>query len=160
MLSLECDLRVLGEASSVANGADLVGTEQPEVAVVELQLPNGGSDGLELNTRIAEIVPSTRYPLLTSHARPGYLKQALAQGVLTFLPETTSAAQFAAAVRDVAAGRRAIDAETISSSDSPHTLREADVLEFAADVAPIEQTARRAYLPEGIVCNYLSSAQA
>lgn len=162
MLSLEEDLEVLGEASSVAEGAHLVGGTSPDVAVVDLQLPDG--DGLELCERIAELSPATRCLVLTSHARPGYLKRALAQGVLGFLPKTTSAEQLARAVRSVAAGRRAIDpelaAETISSGDSPLTPREADVLEYAADGAPVEQIARRAHLAEGTVRNYLSSAQA
>lgn len=162
MLSLEEDLEVGGEAGSVADGVRLAGAERPDVAVVDLQLPDG--DGLELCERIAEVSPATRCLVLTSHARPGYLKRALAQGVLGFLPKTTSAEQLARAVRAVAAGRRAIDpelaAETISSGDSPLTPREADVLEFAADGAPVEQIARRAHLAPGTVRNYLSSAQA
>jgi two-component system response regulator DesR len=162
MLSLEEDLEVLGEASSVEEGAHLAGSAQPDVAVVDLQLPDG--DGLDLCARIAEASPTTRCLVLTSHARPGYLKRALAQGVLGFLPKTSSAEQLARAVRAVAAGRRAIDpelaAETISSGDSPLTPREADVLEFAADGAPVEQIARRAHLAPGTVRNYLSSAQA
>ena len=162
MLSLEPDLDVRGEAATVADGARLAETEHPDVAVLDLQLPDG--DGLELAARIADLSPATRCLILTSHARPGYLKRALAQGVLGFLPKTTSADQLARAVRAVAAGRRVIDpelaAETISSGDSPLTPREADVLEFAADGAPIEQIARRAHLAEGTVRNYLSSAQA
>ncbi|ATG50256.1 DNA-binding response regulator [Brachybacterium vulturis] len=162
MLSLEADLEVRGEAATVADGVRLVGAEQPDVAVLDLQLPDG--DGLELAARIAEASPATRCLILTSHARPGYLKRALAQGVLGFLPKTTSADQLARAVRAVADGRRVIDpelaAETISSGDSPLTPREADVLEFAADGAAIEQIARRAHLAEGTVRNYLSSAQA
>lgn len=84
--------------------------------------------------------------------------------MLGFLPKTAAAGDLAAAVRTVAAGRRAIDpelaAETISSGDSPLTPREADVLEYAADGAPVDQIARRAHLAEGTVRNYLSSAQA
>lgn len=162
MLSLEDDLDVRGEAATVADGARLAQAEQPDVAVLDLQLPDG--DGLELATRIGQVSSATRCLILTSHARPGYLKRALAQGVLGFLPKTTSADQLARAVRSVAAGRRVIDpelaAETISSGDSPLTPREADVLEFAADGAAIEQIARRAHLAEGTVRNYLSSAQA
>lgn len=162
MLSLEDDLDVRGEAATVADGAELARDEQADVAVLDLQLPDG--DGLALAARIAEVSPATRCLILTSHARPGYLKRALAQGVLGFLPKTTSADQLARAVRAVAAGRRVIDpelaAETISSGDSPLTPREADVLEFAADGAAIEQIARRAHLAEGTVRNYLSSAQA
>src|SRR5699024_12360489 len=97
--------------------------------------------GLELAARIGEASPATRCLVLTSHARPGYLKRTLAQGVLGFLPKTSSADQLARAVRSVAAGRRVIDpelaAETISSGASPLTPREADALEFAADCAPV-----------------------
>lgn len=162
MLSLEDDLDVRGEAATVADGVRLAQSAQPDVAVLDLQLPDG--DGLGLAARIAEVSPATRCLLVTSHSRPGYLKRALAQGVLGFLPKTTSADQLARAVRSVASGRRAIDpelaAETISSGDSPLTPRESDVLEYAADGAAIEQIARRAHLAEGTVRNYLSSAQA
>ncbi|ATG56040.1 DNA-binding response regulator [Brachybacterium ginsengisoli] len=162
MLSLEEDLQVVGEAASVVAGASLAATERPDVAVLDLQLPDG--DGLELADRIAQASPTTRCLILTSHARPGYLKRALAQGVLGFLPKTTSADQLARAVRSVHGGRRVIDpelaAETISSGDSPLTPREADVLEYAADGATVDRIASRAHLAEGTVRNYLSSAQA
>ncbi|UYG17387.1 response regulator transcription factor [Brachybacterium huguangmaarense] len=162
MLDLEDDLHVVGQAATVADGLALVASERPDVDVVDLQLPDG--DGLDLCAATASRSPATRCLVLTSHARPGYLKRALEQGVLGFLPKTTSADVLAAAVRSVAAGRRAIDpelaAETIASGDSPLTPREADVLEYAADGAGIAQIARRAHLAEGTVRNYLSSAQA
>ncbi|UVY84255.1 response regulator transcription factor [Brachybacterium sp. NBEC-018] len=162
MLSLEEDLDVVGEASSCAEGEELAQRLQPQVALLDLQMPDG--DGLELARRVAAVSPATRVLVVTSHARPGYLKRALAEGVLGFLPKTAAAGELAAAVRTVAAGRRAIDpelaAETISSGDSPLTPREADVLEYAADGAPVDQIARRAHLAEGTVRNYLSSAQA
>ncbi|MCT1385476.1 response regulator transcription factor [Brachybacterium sp. p3-SID1565] len=162
MLSLEEDIDVVAQASSAAEGVRATSEHTPDVAVVDLQLPDG--DGLEICAAIAEHSPATRCMILTSHARPGYLKRALEQGILGFLPKTTSAPQLAEAVRAVAAGRRAIDpelaAETISSGDSPLTPRESDVLEYAADGASIDQIARRAHLAEGTVRNYLSNAQA
>lgn len=162
MLGLEEDIDVVAQASSAAEGIRTASEHTPDVAVVDLQLPDG--DGLEICAAIAERSPATRCMILTSHARPGYLKRALEQGILGFLPKTTSAPQLAEAVRAVAAGRRAIDpelaAETISSGDSPLTPRESDVLEYAADGASIDQIARRAHLAEGTVRNYLSNAQA
>ena len=162
MLGLEEDIDVVAQASSAAEGIRTASEHTPDVAVVDLQLPDG--DGLEICAAIAEHSPATRCMILTSHARPGYLKRALEQGILGFLPKTTSAPQLAEAVRAVAAGRRAIDpelaAETISSGDSPLTPRESDVLEYAADGASIDQIARRAHLAEGTVRNHLSNAQA
>jgi two-component system response regulator DesR len=73
-----------------------------------------------------------------------------------------SAATLAEVVRTVHNGGRYVDpqlaAEAISAGDSPLTPREADVLELAADGAPVEEIARRSALTAGTVRNYLSSA--
>jgi two-component system response regulator DesR len=65
-------------------------------------------------------------------------------------------------VRRVHAGGRHVDpqlaAEAIAAGDSPLTPRESDVLELAAEGAPVEEIARRASLSPGTVRNYLSSA--
>lgn len=44
-----------GEAATVADGVRLAQAEQPDVAVLDLQLPDG--DGLELASRIGEVSP-------------------------------------------------------------------------------------------------------
>ncbi len=49
-------------------------------------------------------------------------------------------------------------ADAISAADSPLTAREAEVLELAADGAPVTEIAERAALSPGTVRNYLSSA--
>jgi two-component system response regulator DesR len=49
-------------------------------------------------------------------------------------------------------------AEAIASGDSPLTTREAEVLELAADGAPVAEIAERAALSQGTVRNHLSSA--
>lgn len=78
--------------------------------------------------------------------------------------KTVSAAVLADVVRQVHGGGRYVDpqlaAEAISAGDSPLTPREADVLEAAADGAPVEEIAQRAHLSPGTVRNYLSSAAA
>jgi two-component system, NarL family, response regulator DesR len=76
-----------------------------------------------------------------------------------FVPKTVSAQRLAEIIRTVHAGNRYVDpelaADAISAGDSPLTAREAEVLEFAADGAPV---AERAALSQGTVRNYLSSA--
>jgi two-component system response regulator DesR len=100
--------------------------------------------------------------IVTSHGRPGHLKRALEVGVRGFVPKTVSAQQLAEVIRTVHAGNRYVDpelaADAISTGDSPLTVREAEVLEFAADGAPVAEIAERAALAEGTVRNYLSSA--
>ncbi|MFL6133999.1 MAG: response regulator [Nocardioidaceae bacterium] len=162
MLDLEDDIEVVAEA---ANGADALAAARataPDVAVLDLQLPD--LDGITLAEQLARTVPECGCMIVTSHGRPGYLKRALASGVRGFLPKTTSAATLAQVVRIVHSGGRHVDpelaAEAIAAGDSPLTPREADVLEAAAGGAPVEDIARRVNLSPGTVRNYLSSAVA
>jgi two-component system response regulator DesR len=88
--------------------------------------------------------------IVTSHGRPGHLKRALAAGVRGFLPKTVSAQRLAELIRTVHAGNRYVDpelaADAIAAGDSPLTAREAEVLECAADGAPVAEIARRSSL--------------
>ena len=162
LLDLEADLEVVAVAGSGPEAVATIERQRPDVAVLDLQMP--GFDGIEVAERIRPAVPGCGVVVVTSHGRPGHLKKALAAGVRGFLPKTASAAVLAAAVRQVAGGGRYVDpelaADAISAGDSPLTAREADVLELAADGAPVEEIAERAALAPGTVRNYLSSAVA
>ncbi|CAM3839769.1 response regulator transcription factor [Tsukamurella strandjordii] len=167
LLDLEDDLHVAAEAGS---GAELVALWQrrveqglpPAVAVLDLQMP--GMDGIDTAAQLLALTPDAGTLIVTSHGRPGYLKRALSIGVRGFLPKTAPAATLAQVIRTVHTGGRYVDpelaAEAISAGDSPLTPREADVLEFAADGASVDEIARRAHLSPGTTRNYLSSAVA
>ncbi|MGC0366688.1 two-component system response regulator DesR [Rhodococcus sp. 27YEA15] len=160
MLSLEDDMVVVAETESGEEAVRVAAELVPDVAVLDLQM--AGIDGIEAAHRIVESVPGCACIIVTSHGRPGYLKKALTAGVRGFLPKTTSATTLAEVVRSVHAGGRYVDpslaAEAIGAGDSPLTPREADVLEYAADGASIDQIAARAHLSAGTTRNYLSSA--
>ena len=162
MLDLEDDIEVVAEAADGAEALAAARRTAPDVAVLDLQMPD--VDGITLAEQLARELPDCRSMIVTSHGRPGYLKRALASGVKGFLPKTTSAATLAQVVRIVHAGGRHVDpelaAEAITAGDSPLTPRETDVLEAAADGAPVEDIARRVHLSPGTVRNYLSSAVA
>ncbi|MFD4353640.1 response regulator [Nocardia sp. NPDC058518] len=165
MLGLEPDLEVVAH---VGSGAELLAAwrrraeegEPVAVAVIDLQMP--GIDGIDTAVELLRITPGAGTLIVTSHGRPGYLKRALAAGVRGFLPKTTSAATLAEVIRSVHNGGRYVDpelaAEAISAGDTVLTAREADVLEFAADGASVEDIAKRAHLSPGTTRNYLSSA--
>ncbi|WP_198663999.1 response regulator transcription factor [Jiangella endophytica] len=160
LLSLEDGIEVVAEAATADEALAMARAHTPDVAVLDLQLPD--RDGIALAADLRRELPSCRTMIVTSHGRPGYLKRALAGGVGGFLPKTVSASVLAQVVRTVHEGGRYVDpelaAEAISAGDSPLTAREADVLELAAEGAPVEEIARRAALTPGTVRNYLSSA--
>ncbi|ROR71958.1 response regulator transcription factor [Bogoriella caseilytica] len=162
LLSLEEDLDVVATAASGEEAVIQARHHRPDVAVLDLQMPDG--DGIETAIRIHAEIEGCRTMIVTSHGRPGYLKKALSSGISGFLPKTVSSHALAAAVRQVHDDGRYVDpdlaAEAISAGDSPLTPRESDVLELAADGASAEEIAARAHLSPGTVRNYLSAAAA
>jgi two-component system response regulator DesR len=160
LLALEDDLEVVAQAATGDEALSLARALRPDVAVLDLQMP--GTDGVSVAKTLTEDLPGCRTMIVTSYGRPGHLKRALAAGVRGFLPKTVSADTLAAVVRTVHSGGRYVDpqlaAEAIGAGDSPLTPREADVLEAAAEGAPIEEIARRVGLSPGTVRNYLSAA--
>ena len=167
ILSLQADIDVVAVAASGTEAIVQIERHRPDVAVLDLLMP--GADGIEVAEAVAGLsretsqrTRRTRCLILTSHARPGYLKRALAAGVRGFVPKTTPATTLTEVIRRLHAGQRYVDpelsAETIAAGDSPLTPREADVLELAADGAPVGEIARRAALSPGTVRNYLSAA--
>ncbi|WP_433010576.1 response regulator transcription factor [Kribbella sp. CA-294648] len=166
LLSLEDDLEVVGQAASADEAVAMARLHRPDVAVLDLQMPGlaapSAMGGIGVVEALRKELPECTCVIVTGHGRPGYLKQALAAGARGFLPKTVSAHVFADVIRTIHAGGRYVDpelaAEAISAGDNPLTPREAEVLEHAADGAPIEQIAQRASLSPGTVRNYLSSA--
>ncbi|MFD4155929.1 response regulator [Streptomyces hydrogenans] len=162
LLALEDDLIVVAEAATGPEALAMARAHRPDVAVLDLQMP--GADGVTVATSIRDELPDCRTMIVTSHGRPGHLKRALAAGVRGFAPKTVSAQRLAELIRTVHSGNRYVDpelaADAIAAGDSPLTAREAEVLELAADGAPVAEIARRAALSPGTVRNYLSSAAA
>jgi two-component system response regulator DesR len=162
LLAIQDDLEVMAQAASGDEALAMSRRHRPDVAVLDLQMP--GLDGIAVAATLAREQPGCATLILTSYGRPGHLKRALAAGVRGFLPKTVSAQVLADVLRTVHAGGRYVDPElaaiAIAAGDSPLTSREADVLDLAADGAPVDEIAHRAALTPGTVRNYLSSATA
>ncbi|MGC3905152.1 response regulator [Corynebacterium variabile] len=163
LLGLEEDLDVL---AALGSGEELLdwwdAGHAADVVVMDLRL--GGIDGVETARQLGEKTTGTTAAVLivTSHGRLRQLKQALAAGVPGFIRKTSTAAEFAAGVRTVHAGRRYLDpdlaAAAIGAGESPLTEREAEVLEAAGRGGSVEQIAAQVHLASGTTRNYLSAA--
>lgn len=160
LLGLQGDIEVVAQ---VARGDTVVAAAeaaQPDVALLDIEMP--GKDGLEAAAELRDRVPSCRVLILTTFGRPGYLRRAMASGVVGFLVKEAPAAQLAVAIRRAVAGERIVDpalaAAALSEGDSPLTVREREVLAATARGASIAEIAARQALSEGTVRNYLSEA--
>jgi len=159
LLNLESDIEVVAEVSSGNDIMPAVKTHQPDVAVIDIDLP--GKDGLTAATEIHENQPSCRTLILTSLGRPGTLRRAMAARVSGFLLKDAPADKLANAIRGVSVGRRVIDTDLAlaawDSADCPLTAREIEVLRMASAGANAAEIAAALYLSTGTVRNYLTT---
>jgi two-component system response regulator DesR len=160
LLSLNEEFEVVAE---VGRGDEVVAAvleQRPDVALLDIEMP--GLDGLAAAAAISAQAPECRVLILTTFGRTGYLRRAMEAGALGFVVKDAPAEQLADAVRRVAAGERVVDpdlaAATLAGGPSPLTGRERDVLVVARDGATVADIAKRLFLSEGTVRNYLSSA--
>ena len=159
LLEIETDLVVVGRASTGRAALELARTLLPDVLVTDIEMPE--MTGLDLAQSLKTDGVKTRVVILTTFARPGYLRRALDAGAAGYLLKDAPSHQLADAIRRVHAGTRVIDpalaAEAWSEAD-PLTDRERQVLRLAADGLSSADIAATLALSEGTVRNYLSEA--
>ncbi|MGW4209578.1 response regulator transcription factor [Lentzea sp. NPDC004789] len=158
LLNLEPDIEVVAEVDSGDKIIAMVQRHQPDVAVIDIDLPI--LDGLTAAGTIRDTLPEVRTLMLTSLARPGTLRKALAARVDGFILKDAPPAQLAAAIRDVKQGKRVVDSQLALAAwdqgECPLTDRELDVLRLAASGTDAPDIARALSLSVGTVRNYLT----
>ena len=159
LLGIERDLEVVGTAADGREALSLVRTLRPDVLLTDIEMPV--MTGLELAVALGAEDHPPRVIVLTTFARPGYLRRALDAGVAGYVLKDAPATRLAEAIRRVHAGGRAIDPELAAEAwgdGDPLTDRERQVLRLAADGRSGPEIARELHLSEGTVRNYLSEA--
>jgi two-component system, NarL family, response regulator DevR len=104
----EADIEVTGEAGTAATAVPLVCSVRPDVAVLDVQLPDG--DGVSVCRAIRSAVPETACLMLTGFDDDQALVGAIMAGAAGYVKKENFAKLLVPAVRDVAAGRSALDA--------------------------------------------------
>jgi two-component system response regulator DesR len=159
LLDLEPDITVCGRASNGREALTLVGKLAPQVLVTDIEMPE--MTGLSLAAEVRDSYPATRVIILTTFARPGYLRRALDAGAKGYLLKDRPSAELADAVRKVAQGLRAIDPALAAEAwgeEDPLTDRERYILRLAGEGRTSGEIADTLHLAEGTVRNYLSEA--
>jgi len=159
LLEIERDINVVGKARTGAEALDLVRRLEPDILLTDIEMP--GMSGLDLAQALRAEQARVRVVILTTFARPGYLRRALEAGVSGYVLKDAPSERLADAIRRVHAGARAIDPELAAEAWGeldPLTDRERQVLRLAGDGRTGSEIARALQLSEGTVRNYLSEA--
>jgi two-component system response regulator DesR len=160
LLELEPDIAVVASAANGRDAHSAVLLHKPDVLVTDIEMPQ--RTGLELAADLKTAYPATRTIILTTFARPGYLRRALDAGARGYLLKDRPASELADAVRRVHRGMKVVDpalaAEAWSADLDPLTERERQVLQRAGEGRSSSDIAADLHLSEGTVRNYLSEA--
>lgn len=159
LLNLEQDIDVVGTASDGDSAWREVQRLLPDVLVTDIEMP--GLSGLELAQRVQRHALPLKVVIVTTFARPGFLRRALDARVNGYLLKDAPAEQLAEALRQVHRGGRAIDPQLalqVWDEADPLNDRERQVLRLAGDGMSTGDIATHLQLSSGTVRNYLSEA--
>ena len=168
----EDDVEVVGEAGSVDEAMVRARAARPDVAVIDMRLPDG--DGLELCRQLRALPEPPRCLVLTAFDDEQALIGAINAGASGYLLKQVRGQDLVNAVREVAAGGSLLDPITTSrvldrlrqtSKEEPDELaalteRERKVLELIGEGLTNRQIAERLFLAEKTVKNYVTSVLA
>jgi DNA-binding NarL/FixJ family response regulator len=99
---LEGLVDVRGDAGTVEEAVRLIGTERPDVVLVDVHMPGGG--GVEVIRRVAETAPAQRFLALSVSDAAEDVIAVIRAGARGYVTKTISGEDLAAAVTRVRAG--------------------------------------------------------
>ena len=171
MLEADGDITVVGEASTAREALARVPALRPQVAVLDVRLPDG--NGVEVCRELRSRMPDLACLMLTSFADDEAMMDAILAGAAGFVLKQIRGSDLVSAVRTVAAGGSLLDPTATTrlmarlrdrtASDDPLkglTEQERKVLELIGEGLTNRQIGERMFLAEKTVKNYVSSVLA
>jgi len=168
LLEAEDDMEVVGEAGTAADAIIRIPLSRPDVAVLDVRLPDG--DGIQVCREVRSAMPELACLMLTSFADDEALLAAIMAGAAGYVLKEIRTNDLVVSVRRVAAGESlldpsitkrvmerirsgpAIDPKLASLSD-----QERKILDYIALGKTNRQIADEMFLAEKTVKNYVSN---
>lgn len=165
LIDSQADLEVVGEAGTIAHALGRIAATLPDVAVLDVGLPDGS--GIDLCREIRSTHPDVRCLIFTAFDDDQASLASVLAGAAGYVVKDIRGQKLIESIRVVASGaslvapgvpRRVVDTITGSSSASTVVLtsREREVLELIADGMTNRQIGEVLDLAEKTVKNYVS----
>ena len=167
LLEAEPDIRVVGQAATAADALAMVPRLRPDVAVLDVRLPDG--DGVQVCRDLRSLLPDLACLMLTSFADDEALVASVMAGASGYVLKQIGGQELVSAVRTVAGGGSLLDPQATSivldrlrdnSHDDPFatlSAQERRVLELIAAGLTNRQIGEQMSLAEKTVKNYVSA---
>ena len=168
LLEAEPDITVVGEAGTAASALARIPALRPDVAVLDVRLPDG--DGVTVCREIRSRMPEVACLMLTSFGDDEALFNAIMAGAAGYVLKQIRGTDLVGAVRTVASGQSLLDADAASKvmrrmrDQTAHadplaglTGQERRILELIGEGLTNRQIGEQMYLAEKTVKNYVSA---
>jgi len=171
LLEADGDITVVGEASTAAEALARVPAVRPDVAVLDVRLPDG--DGVTVCRELRSQLPELGCLMLTSFADDDALYNAILAGATGYVLKQIKGRDLIDAVHTIAAGGSLLDAKATArvmqrlrdeaaerEREDPYaalTEQERRILELIGEGLTNRQIGERMFLAEKTVKNYVSS---
>ncbi|BAJ29664.1 MULTISPECIES: response regulator transcription factor [Kitasatospora] len=169
LLSMEGDIEVVGEAGTAAEALNRIPAVHPDVAVLDVRLPDG--NGVEVCREIRSQDPSVKCLMLTSFSDDEALFDSIMAGASGYVLKAIRGTDLLSAVRDVAAGKSLLDpvatsrvlarlrdgGEKEDERIAQLTKQERRILDLIGEGMTNRQIGNELHLAEKTVKNYVSS---
>jgi DNA-binding NarL/FixJ family response regulator len=168
LLETQPDIRVIGEAGTVASALARIPALRPDVAVLDLQLPDG--DGVTVCREIRSRMPEVVCLMLTSYEDDQAMFDAVMAGAAGFVLKQIHGTDLVGAVRTVASGQSMLDPTAASKltarlRDATQkrdplaalTDQERRILKLIGEGLTNRQIGEQMFLAEKTVKNYVSA---
>lgn len=158
----ESDITVVAEAANVHSGLIAIDSHSPDVAVIDLRLPDG--DGITLVRESRKRHPDMGIVVLTMYAGDHHLFEALEAGASAFIPKSAPADEIVAAARHAAATPGTFSAPDLAAAmqrrlnqDGPNlSPREKQILQLLADGLGVAAISATLYISESTTKTHIS----
>ncbi len=168
LLEAEPDIQVVGEAGTAASALARIPALRPDVAVLDMRLPDG--DGVEVCREVRSRMPEVACLILTSFGDDEALFNAVMAGAAGYVLKQIRGSDLVGAVRTVAAGQSMLDPQAAGrlmarlraqpKKDDPLaglSPQERKILELIGEGLTNRQIGERMFLAEKTVKNYVSA---
>ena len=167
LLEAEADFAVVGEASTAAEALARVPAVRPDVAVLDVRLPDG--NGVEVCRELKSTLPDLACLMLTSFADDEALFDAIMAGAAGYVLKQIRGSDLVGAVRTVAHGGSLLDPKAagavmarMRAPKAPDPLaglseQERRILELIGEGLTNREIGQRLFLAEKTVKNYVSN---
>ncbi|MFD3737748.1 response regulator [Streptomyces sp. NPDC058629] len=169
LLEDEPDITVIGEAATAEQALVRVPALRPDVAVLDVRLPDG--DGVTVCRELRSTMPDLACLMLTSFDDEEALLDSIMAGAAGYVLKQIQGSDLVTAVRTVARGQSLLDASATAKlmarlrggqpAEEPEMLpgltdREREILDLIGEGLTNRQIGQRLYLAEKTVKNHIS----